>query len=199
MNEISPRRHAVRTTRAAEGLPRWRWTTAELTRLAELGAFGREDRFELIGGEIVPMSPRGRRHEVVADELAQYWGPRATSDIKVSTERQFNLDDDTYTNPDILIRPAGIKAPDVRGDTVLLVVEVADSSLAYDQTRKAQIYAHYGVREYWVINANSLETTVHQDPSPTGYAAVEIRPATVPTMPVLAPSLGVRLSELDLD
>ncbi len=57
-------------TRAAEGLPRWRWTVAELERLAESGVFKDQDRFELIGGEIVPMSPKGRRHEIVRGELA---------------------------------------------------------------------------------------------------------------------------------
>lgn len=62
------------TTQAAEGLPRWRWTTAELIRLTELGAFTPGDQFELIGGEIVPMSPEGRCHRLVADELAQMWG-----------------------------------------------------------------------------------------------------------------------------
>ena len=51
MNEIMRRGQQARTTQAAEGLPRWRWTTAELLRLAELGAFDGQDDFELIGGE----------------------------------------------------------------------------------------------------------------------------------------------------
>jgi Uma2 family endonuclease len=185
-------------TQAAEGLPRWRWTTAEVERLAALGAFAPEDRFELIGGEIVPMSPKGRRHEIVADELDQYWRPLVTPDVRVSTERQFNLDDATYTDPDLMVRPTDIKVYDVRGPTALLLVEVADTSLAYDRTRKAALYASFGVREYWVIDANTLETRVHRTPGPSGYADVRDLVGTDTVVPLLAPSLSVRLADLDL-
>ena len=193
-------RHTQRMpTQAAEGVPRWRWTTAELLRLTELGAFTDNDRFELIGGEIVPMSPKGRRHEVVADALQEYWARRCSKEIWISTERQFNLDAETYTTPDLLLRPAGIKVPDVRGDTALLVVEVADTSLAYDQGTKATLYARFGVCEYWVINARTLETYIHRGPSEAGYASVRAAPASDLIVPLLAPSLGVRLIELDLE
>jgi len=107
-------------TQAAEGVPRWRWTTAELLRLAELGAFSSDDRFELIGGEIVPMSPTGRRHEVVAEELQRAWMARGLSDVWIATERQFNLAADSYTKPDLLVRPAAIKTYDLTGPQALL-------------------------------------------------------------------------------
>ena len=186
-------------TQAAEGVPRWRWTTAELLRLTELGAFGPEDRFELIGGEIVPMSPKGRRHELVADELAQFWGPRVGAEVRVSSERQLNLDEVTYTDPDLLVRPASIKVPDVRGDTAMLVVEVADSSLAYDLSVKATLYARFGVREYWVIDARTLETRVHRQPGSAGYAHVQEVSADMMLTPLLAPSLALRVADLDLE
>ena len=198
MNEILPRPQQSRTTQAAEGVPRWRWTTDELLRLAELGAFEGQPKFELIGGEIVPMSPKGRRHEVVADELNQYWRPLVSPDIRVSTERQFNLADDTYTDPDLLVRPAAIKAPDVRGDTALLVVEVADSSLQYDSTTKAKLYAAFGVREYWVIDARTFVTRVHRAPQSDGYREVTEYAGTESLVPLLAPVLAVRLADLDL-
>jgi Uma2 family endonuclease len=61
------------------------------------------------------------------------------------SEPQFNVGDDTYAVPDILVHPAGIKTPDVRGVDALLVVEIADTSLAYDLQMKAQLYASHGV------------------------------------------------------
>jgi Uma2 family endonuclease len=186
-------------TQAAEGVPRWRWTTAELLRLTELGTFDPQDRFELIGGEIVPMSPKGRRHELIADELGRYWSLRVTTDIWVSTERQFNLSDDTYTAPDLLVRPSDVKVYDVRGDTALLVVEIAQSSLAYDQTTKAALYARFGVREYWVIDVTILETHVHLAPGPEGYASVTAHPGDATLQPTLVPALAVRLRDLDID
>lgn len=137
MNELTHLASKQRSTQAAEGLPRWRWTTAELVRLTELGAFTAEDRFELIGGEMVPMPPVGRRHEVVASEIEDCFRSRAAASIRVRTERQLNLTDDTYAKPDIFIHDAGVRPPDVRGDTALLVLEIAASGLTVDLTTKA--------------------------------------------------------------
>ena len=144
------------------------------------------------------MSPKGRRHEVVADELAQYWNPRVTAEIRLSPQRQLNLDAETYTMPDRLVRPAGIRVPDVRGDTALLVVEVADTSLTCDQGPKALFCAHSRVREYGVITARTLETDIHQGPSEPGYASARVAAAPALIVPLLAPSLGVRLGALDV-
>ena len=188
-----------RTTQAAEGLPRWRWSTAELIRLSELGAFTAEDRFELIGGEILPMSPVGRRHEVVAEDLERYLRTRESAEFRVVKEPQFNLADDVYIRPDIFARPAAIQSYDVRGDTVLLVIEVAASSLAFDLSTKAALFATHGVREYWVVDAATLTTTVHRGPAPEGYADKREVPATDVLAPLLVPALAVRLADLKLD
>ena len=199
MNEIAYPARASRTTQAAEGLPRWRWTTAELVRLTELGAFTAEDRFELIGGEIVPMSPVGRRHEVLAEMIEEHFRSKASADVRIVNERQFNLADDTYCKPDIFVRPAAIRSYDVRGDAVLLVVEVSASSLAFDLSTKAALYARHGVREYWVIDAATLVTSVHRGPGPDGYAEKRAFAATDMLTPVLVPALAVRLADLTLD
>lgn len=186
------------TTQAAEGLPRWRWTTAELLRLVEAGVLDPDEKFELIGGEIVPMSPKGRRHELVADELNHHWKPLTPSGIRVSVERQFNLDESTYTDPDLLVCPASIKSYDARGETALLVVEIADSSWKKDTVTKAGSYAQFGVREYWVINAETLMTVVHRDPAPGGYASIVERSPDEQLTPLLVPALAVRLADLEL-
>lgn len=199
MNEIVARHKHTRTTQAAEGVPRWRWTTAELERLDQLGAFHPEDKFELIGGEIVPMSPRNRFHEVVADQLTRYWMKRSPVGVFVGGERQFNLDADAYTYPDVIVMPDSIKAYDLRGPDALLVVEVADSSLEYDHHAKAAIYARYAIREYWVINARTHATTIHREPGAAGYGSTSDPLAPTETLvPLLVPALAVRLADLDL-
>jgi Uma2 family endonuclease len=187
------------TTRAADGLPRWSWTVAEIERMAAGGYFRDEDRFELVGGEIVPMSPKGRRHEIVRGVLALRFSRATPESLFVVSEPQFNLAEDTYVVPDILIHPSAIKTPDIRGGDALLVVEIADTSLAYDLRMKAQLYASHGVREYWVINAATLVTTVYAQPSGVGYAVVhEVAPGGL-ISPVFAPELAVSLAALDLD
>lgn len=200
MNEHLQAKTPVRTTQAAEGLPRRRWTTAELLAVVDLGVLDPDEPMELLGGEIVPMSPAGRRHEVVTDELAQYWSKRLPPDVCISVERQFNLDEATYTEPDLIVRPAPIKTYDLKGSEALLVVEVADTSFTKDVGVKARIYAMFGVREYWVIDAMSLATTVHREPSADGqYAHVDVVPGEADLAPTLIPQLTVRLADLDLD
>jgi Uma2 family endonuclease len=85
--------------------------------------------------------------------------------VMVAAEPQFNLAEDTYTIPDLLIHPRALTTYDLRGPDALLLVEIADTSLAYDLKTKMPLYAAHGVPEYWVINAATLMTTVHQEPS----------------------------------
>jgi Uma2 family endonuclease len=199
MNKIftpPPRRP---TTRAADGLPRWRWTVAEIEKMAVDGYFREEEQFELVGGEIVPMSPKRRRHEIIRGELAFRFTRLAPDDVFVIAEPQFNLADDTYLNPDILVHPASLKTPDVRGADALLVIEVADTSLRYDLNTKAPIYATHGVREYWVINAGTLITMVHKGPSDQAYGFVQEVAPNAMLAPSLVPAFAMSLGVLELD
>lgn len=185
-------------TQAAEGLPRWRWTTAELEAIAALGLFGERDPFELIGGEMVPMSPKGRRHELVRIELAKVLRRLMPGSLDIVEETQLNLAPDTYTDPDIIVLPASIRAPDAMGKDLLLLIEIADSSKAYDLGRKPHIYAAHGVREYWVVEAWSLATTVHRALGLHGYGTVEAAPCDAALTSEALPGVVLRLDSLDL-
>jgi Uma2 family endonuclease len=188
------------TTQAADGLPRWCWTVAEIERLAAAGFFTEYDQFELLGGEIVPMmSPAGRRHETVRQELAYRMARLASDDIMVTSEPQFNLGPDTFVKPDVLVHPRAIKAYDLKGAEALLLVEVAETSFSYDLKTKSSLYASHGVREYWVINAITPMTTVHRQPAGTAYAVRDEVSPRDRLVPFLAPELAVSLAELDLD
>jgi hypothetical protein len=129
------------TTQAADGLPRWRWTVAEIEHLATEGYFRDEERFELVGGEIVPMSSKGHRHEIIRHELAFRFSRAAPDGILAASPVQFNLAEDTFAVPDVLVHRSHIKTPDARGGDALLVLEIADASPAYDLRTKAQLYA----------------------------------------------------------
>ena len=78
------------------------------------------------------------------------------------------------------------------------MVEIADSSLAYDLGLKARLYAGFGIAELWVINAVTLQTRIHRDPTPTGYRTIADLPPGERLVPLLVPSLAVTLSELEL-
>ena len=112
---------------------------------------------------------------------------------------EFNLAEDSYTVPDLIIHAAAVKTPDVRGEDALLVVEVAETSLAYDRGMKARLFAFHGVREYWVINAVTLVTAVHANPSATGYGDIkEIGPGSSLT-PSLVTAFTISLATIDVD
>ncbi len=185
-----------RTTRAADGLPRWRWTVTEVEQLAAAGVFRDDDQFELLGGEIVPMSPKGRRHEIIRQGLGYRFARLAPEGIFVAAEPQFNLTADTYLVPDLLVHPTTIATPDARGPDALLVVEVAETSLSYDLKTKMPRYAAHGVPEYWVTNAATLMTTVHREPTGGTYADVREIAPDAPLVSRLAPSLTVVLASL---
>jgi Uma2 family endonuclease len=74
------------------------------------------------------------------------------------------LSKDTFVEPDLVIYPKGIKLEEVQGTDIVLAIEVALTSLAFDRGLKAQIYAHYGVRELWVIDAKQRRAHLHTGP-----------------------------------
>src|SRR5262245_23338907 len=121
------------TTQAAEGLPRRRWSVAEIREMMAKGIILEDERFELIGGEVVPMSPKGARHELVKKVLQQHWFPLiAGTEIDLITETTLYISDDEFREPDFLFWPRSIPLQGVTAGKALLIVEVADSSLGYD-------------------------------------------------------------------
>jgi Uma2 family endonuclease len=187
------------TTQVADGLPRRAFTVDEVERMIQVGILREPEPFELIGGELVAMASKDRRHEVIRSELLLYWARRMGGDLKVASETPLKLGKHDAPEPDLIVFPASLLAPDVRADTVLLVVEVANSSLPKDLTTKAPRYAAAGVPEYWVINARTHATTVFREPRPdSDYAHREEVKPTETLVPTLAPSLAVRIADLDL-
>ncbi len=190
---------AARVTRAAEGLPRRRFTVAEVEAMVAAGVMEEDERVELIGGELVPMSPKGNHHEVVKSALVDHWIRARPEDCRLTSETTFRLSEDTYLVPDVVIYPGTIGLTGITGPNVLLVVEIAESSLRYDMGRKAALYAGFGVRELWVIDAVKLTARIFCDPAPEGYRETRDFGPSHRLAPRLAPdAFALRLDELDL-
>lgn len=160
-------------TALAEGLPRRRFTVADVVRMVEVGLIGEDERLEVLDGEIVPMSPKGNRHEAIKTALTRRWGRLCPDSHDFAQETGLYLSDRTYLEPDFIVFSAETRLADVKGPDVLLAVEVADSSLDYDLRRKPRIFASFGVRELWVIDAARRVVHVLRGPGPDGYRAVE--------------------------
>ena len=111
-------------------------------------------------GELVPMSPKGSRHEAIKIVLVDRWIRSRPDNCWLAQETTFRLSEDTYLEPDIVIYPRASGVTGLSWNNVLLVVEIADSSLRYDIGRKAAPYASFGIRELWVIDTVRTTTRV---------------------------------------
>jgi Uma2 family endonuclease len=135
----------------------------------------------------------------VRDEIMNWMMERKPATLRLSSEIGWRPPDaDTYVEPDLLISPRSLKGVTVPPAEVLLAIEVAHSSLRFDSTTKARLYAALGVREYWVIDVQTLTTRVHREPTANGYASVTEVPSSETLVPLLAAPLALRLGTLDL-
>jgi Uma2 family endonuclease len=186
-------------TQAAEGMRRRRFTVAELEAMVAAGILGEDERIELIGGEVVPMSPKGNHHEILKAALTLYWATRLPDNLRFATETTFRLAPDTYLEPDFVFyeRETGIRG--LNQKTAHFVVEIADSSFSYDIGRKAALYASFGIPELWVIHAVRLETRIHRNPSASGYRDTIDLLSSQKLEPAVSAGLAVILCELELN
>lgn len=186
------------TTQGAEGLPRRAWTLDEVEQMVEAGIIGRHERFELIDGEIVPMSPKGAFHENVKRALTRFWVKALPADIEALTETTLRIGTRDFREPDFVFWPGNVTVAGLKPEHLQLTVEIADSSLDYDLGRKAAYYASIGLTDYWVIDAQRLVTTVHRDPGTGGFGTVTKHDHRALVTPLLLPALAVRLADLGL-
>lgn len=186
------------TTRAAEGMARRAWTIDEIEAMVRAGIIHEKERFELIGGEIVPMSPKGIWHENVKRALARHWYKALPSDVEILTETTLRIAPTEFREPDFVFWPSAVTVAELKPQHLLLTVEVADSSLDYDLGSKAAYYASLGLTDYWVVDARRLVTTIHRQPSASGFASVTQHDHRTLLTPLLMPQLAVRLADLGL-
>ena len=199
MNELfQPRQLEPETTQAADGMPRRPWTLAEIEAMVAAGIIDEDERFELIGGEVVPMSPKGARHEIVKIELNRHLQRTVPDDVQVAQETTLRLDEKSFIEPDFVVFPRSVAIEDLRGHHVLLAIEVADSSLHYDLGRKIGIYAAWGIAEVWVIEAETLVTHVFRKLGTEAYGDRFVAKPDDTLAGALVPRVHVSLTALGL-
>ena len=162
---------AVETPQAAEPL-RWQFTVADFTRMAGAGILSEDDRVELINGEVRAMSPVGPTHGAVINRLTMLLAPRLVGKAIVSIQNPVQLDDFSEPLPDVVVarlRDDYYALAHPSPDDVLLLIEVADSSLPYDRGEKRTRYAQAGIPEYWVIDIPRRRVFQYVAPGATGY------------------------------
>lgn len=156
---------------------RYRFTLERFHQLTEAGILGPDDRLELMGGEIVEMSPIYPPHGSRVDRLTRLCVRSFSDRCVVRIQGALDVDEHTEAYPDVLLlryRDDFYEARHPRADDVLLVIEVSDTTVRYDTRVKAPRYAAAGIPDYWLVNVKRNTITVFRDPSPTGYASPQI-------------------------
>jgi len=172
---------------------RRQFTVDDYYRMAEAGILGEDDRVELIEGEIVQMAPIGSRHAAVVDRITTLFAHlAATKEVIIRIQSPIRLSDLTEPQPDVtLLRPRAdyYSGGHPTGADVLLLIEVADSSLDYDREVKLPLYARAGVPEVWIVDLEGDAVETYTRPAATGYAVVlrvsrgeSVSPGVIPSL-----------------
>ena len=126
--------------------------------MADAGILSEDDRVELIEGEIIEMSPIGSRHAACVRRLDALFNQRLGGAAQVSAQNPILIDDYSQPEPDVALlksRDDFYSEAHPSARDVLLIIEVADTSVEYDRQVKAPLYARAGVVEMWLVNLNA--------------------------------------------
>ena len=160
--------------------PRLRpFTVDEYYKMAEVGILRPDERVQLIEGMVIQMPPGGPDHFSAVDWIAELFGDRLRSRVRIRVQGPIDLAERSHPEPDVAL----IRRPTTRGRAyrvthptgadLFLAIEVADSTLRFDLGEKALMYARHGVADLWVVDLQGDRVVVHREPTSDGYGSVE--------------------------
>ena len=154
---------------------RRRLTVDEYHRMGEAAILREDDRVELIEGELVAMVPIGSEHYGTVNALNRLLMLAVGDGAIVSPQNPVRLEQASEPQPDmVLLKPRldFYRKKVITPDDVLLLIEVAHSSVAYDRTVKAPLYARHGITEYWLVRLDVSKIEVYREPGPDSYQSL---------------------------
>jgi Uma2 family endonuclease len=179
-------------------IPRRALTVDEYHKMGEAGVLKEDDRVELIEGELIKMAPIGGRHLQLVNLITGILVFAVEDKAVVSTQNPILLPPYNEPQPDIVLLAPEVKyrqaVPTV--EDILLVIEIADTTLVYDRDTKIPIYARHGIPEAWVLDAANERTFIFLQPGPQGYRQI-LSPKREETIsPSLLPGVEIKLSDI---
>jgi len=160
-------------------ITKFKFDSQQYHQMAEVGIFEhiQAPRIELINGEIIQMSPIGRKHCACLAKLNQLMVRGFVDRFIIWGQSSIKLDDGSEPQPDLALLRCRADFYDERLPTaadILLIIEVADSSINYDREVKIPLYAEFGISEAWLVDVNKSILTKFTQPSLSGYRTVQI-------------------------
>jgi Uma2 family endonuclease len=180
---------------------RKRWTRDECALLESSGIWERE-RLELIDGELISKTGQNPPHVIVLGLMMNWLMDTFGRDrINVSAPIDVAPGDNPINEPEpdlrVLARPyQSFRAGNPQPGDVTLLVEVSDSTLRFDLTVKANLYARAGIVEYWVLDVPGRRLIVHRDPAPSGFRSVVAYGELERVAPLASPERELLISEV---
>lgn len=181
-------------------LAKYLFTVEDYHRLGKLGFFAEGDRTELIQGEIIPMSPIGTRHAACVKRLANFFCRVLSSEQAIiGVQDPIRLGDRSEPQPDLTLllpRPDYYASAHPTNSDILLVLEVADTTLDYDRTYKIPLYAQFNIPETWLIDLNENCLEVYRQPTPKSYSLLQRLWTDQTISPLAFPDLTLNLEAM---
>jgi Uma2 family endonuclease len=169
--------------------------------MAEMGLFDGQ-RAELIEGKVMVLSPQKWAHAAAVDRVAEVLRGALGSGIWVRSQLPLILTPFSDPEPDVSVVAGRREDYTDHPTTALLIVEVSDTSLAYDRADKASLYARVGIADYWIVNLVDGQLEVHRNPVAAAGEVYGFRYADVTTWttgsvtPLAAPQVAVSVADL---
>jgi len=161
-----------------------RWTRAEYARLIETGVFHPDERLELIGGELIVRERQGASHSLAIELINEALRAAFGAGWRIRVQLPVALDDESEPEPDFSVVPGTPRQVplDPKPARPALVVEVAESTLAFDRNVKSSLYARARVPDYWIINLVDRVLEIYREPAAAGEAPFGWRYGQIQTL-----------------
>lgn len=189
---------------AANGDPQpFRWTRDEYHRMSELGLF-KSRRVELMGGEIVEMSPMKTAHATVISLTIQVLANLFGKGFVIRTQLPMSFGKTDEPEPDVAIVEGNIRDfAESHPDKAVLIIEVSDTTLLYDRTRKASLYAKNKIQDYWIADVKNRRLEVYRRPIKDqdaiygfSYGEIQILTEKDSVAPLAKPEAKIKIADL---
>ena len=172
-------------------------TSVEYYQMMESGIIREGERVELILGQIFTMAAKGTRHTISTRKLFKQLLSLLDERADVQSQDPITLPNNTEPEPDIVI--ARLRSDEYINShpapaDIILVIEVADSSIKFDRDIKAQLYAAAGINEYWIVNLIDNRLEIYRQPSNSIYTSIQIvmppQSISLPEFPEISLNIG---------
>ena len=168
-----------------------RFNSLEYHAMSEAGVFGQRQRMELIRGEIYFMAAMGAAHYRAIKILTRLLSQHYSSLSYIVPQAPIKTWDDSEPEPDFALLTLESRDDPPFAKDVLLVIEVSDATVKFDQGVKLAEYARSGINEYWILNLKDRQLEVYRQPDGERYLNIQIIKPDAAFAPLFAPEVSV--------